>query len=305
MAGQFDKNQKRAIKAALAGEAYRTNRVRIADPGLAGTDWLVASHRGLFAVGQGVVRTVVHGWFFGLCRAGDHLYLFENCAMRDRSRALGRIIRLSIAGGRLGDPKVLVTGLDANCHQLVVIDGDLWLVDTANQCLRRYTLNGEAIDVIAPFAPAPASDRSGAYLHINGVAKVGGRLAVMLHNGKAVPDKHSELAWLDADHAVVERQTLDGHRCHDIVEDDEGVLWHSASMTGEMMASDGRRAKVGDDLMTRGIAFTADRIMVGLSSFGARKVRDGLLGSAVILDRDLNILERYELPGPPTDIVAV
>ena len=130
-----------AIRAALAGSAYDRGDVRIVDPDLTGWDWLATTHRGVFAVANGRIKLVLHGWFFGLCRHGDRLYVFENCGHRD-----------------LG------------------------------------------------------SDRTGAYLHINTIARVGDRIGLVLHNGKALPEKHSEVAWLDADWSVIDRRPLPGHQ---------------------------------------------------------------------------------------------
>lgn len=305
MAEPFDLNRQRAIRAALAREAYRTGAVRIADPDLTGFSWLVSSPRGVFAVGTGAARLAIHGWFFGICRDGDILYLFENCGLRDRAAGLGRLLRLRIAAGRLVEPQVLASGLDANCHQLRVIDGLVCLVDTANQRILRFSPEGVLIDAPQPFPPAAPGDTSGAYLHLNSLARVNGRLALLLHNGKARPERPSELAWLDDAWQVTERVALAGYSCHDIVADERGTLWHSASLSGELIASDGRRIRLSEQLMTRGIAITPDCMAVGLSSFGPRQLRDSLGGALVILNRDLTRRETIPLDGPPADIAAL
>lgn len=305
MAKTFELDARRAIRVAMALRSYETDTVRLTDPYIADHDWLVATHRGLYAVNLDGAKRIIYGWFFGICRDGQDVYLFENCAMRDRTRAFGRIIKMTISSGTLSEPVVLVKGLDANCHQIEIIDGLLCVVDTANQAILRYTLDGQLLDIKTPFPVEPASDRSGAYLHINSIAKIGERIAIMLHNGPVLPEKCSELVWLDADWNLCERGPLDGHCCHDIIEDEEGVLWHSASSTGELMASDGRRVKIASDRMTRGIALSADAMIVGISSFGARQNRDALPGAIVILDRGLNRLAEFELKGPPADIVAI
>lgn len=301
----FDLDTRRAIKMALARDAYNRDLVRIAEPDLGAYTWLVASHRGVFAVAEDRVCTAIHGWFFGICRHGDSFYLYENCGLRDRSVDLGRIIRIDLVDGRLANPAVLVTGLHTNCHQVRVIDGLLCVVDTANQAIRRYTLSGELVDVKHPFPVACSNSRTGAYLHLNTIAKVGSQIAVMRHNGKALPEKVSELAWLDADWNVISIHMLDGYWCHDIVEDDHGVLWHCSSKAGELLASDGRKIAISDDMLTRGLAISDDRIIVGISSFGPRETRHSLNGGVVILDRAYNRIAELELDGPPTDIALL
>lgn len=305
MSEPFDLDKRRAIKTALARDTYNRNLVRIARPDVAAYRWLVASHRGVFAVAEDQVCVAIHGWFFGICRHENQFYLFENCGLRDRTSNIGRIVRIDLINGKLANPAVLVTGLHANCHQVRVIDGLLCVVDTASQAIRRYTLVGDLVDVKHPFAIAPSTDRTGVYLHLNAVAKVGSRIAVMRHNGKALPEKASELAWLDADWRPVTVQTLDGQWCHDIVEDEHGTLWHCGSKAGELLASDGRKIGITKDMLTRGLAISPDRIIVGRSTFGLREVRDALPGGVVILDRAFNPIADLQLDGSPTDIAPL
>lgn len=301
----FDKDIRRAIRNSLARESYAQGTVRLARSELRGFWWLVTTHRGLFAVSPEGIELVSHGWYFGIVRHGDHIYLYENCGLRDRAASLGRIVRLRWDGGELSDPQVLVTGLHGNAHQLKVIDGLLCLMDTANQRIQRFSLSGETVDVKTPLPVAPPTDTSGAYHHINSLAEVDGRIALLLHNGKAPSPRKSELVWLDRDWNVTSRQAIDGYMCHDIVADAQGALWHSASASGEVVNSLGRRLKLSDGLMTRALAFCQGHLLVGLSSFGERQIRDGLAGEVVVLDPDGKELVRFDIPTGPADVVAI
>jgi hypothetical protein len=294
----------RSIRAALARDRYHRNEVRLADPDVSGYAWLVASHRGLFAVSPKGQKVVLHGWFFGICRSGAKFYMFENCGSRD-PEDLGRIISFELRNGRLEAPAVLATGLHNNCHQIRIIDERLCLLDTANQAIVRFECDGFPVDIRRPFPPAPADNCRGDYLHINSIAKIGDRIAIMLHNGKARPEKPSEIAWLDGDWQVEAREQLAGHCCHDIVEDESGTIWHCASMSGEIAGSDGTRVKVTDALMTRGLAIAQDSIIVGTSTFGPRHLRDGLNGGVVIFGRNFSRKREISLGAGPTDIVAL
>jgi hypothetical protein len=301
----FDLDKKRAIRMALAFDSYQRGTVRIALSDLSGYDWLVASNRYVYAVSPTTCTKAIHGSFFGIHIHHHFLYLFENCGLRDRESCLGRIVRISIQDHQLRDPKILVTGLHGNCHQIAIIDGLLCVVDTANQQILRYTLDGEPVDVKRPFPVTHSNDTTGTYLHMNTITKVGDRIGIILHNGKAIPEKRSELAWLKSDWQLEERSLIEGHQCHDIVEDEHGVLWHSASLSGEIMASDGRRHKLSETLMTRGISFNSNHAIVGLSSFGPRQMRDFLGGGLIILDRAFNVQNEFRLRGSPTDIVSI
>lgn len=290
---------------ALARDAYHRNLVRIAEQDVSAYTWLVATHRGVFAVSEHGVCLVIHGWFFGICRHQNQFYLFENCGLRDRTSELGRIVRIDLVDGRLVNPDVLVTGLHINCHQVRVIDGLLCVVDTANQAIRRYTLAGDLVDVKYPFVVASPADRTGAYLHLNGIAKIGPQIAIMRNNSKALPEKQSELAWLDADWNFISMTSLAGHWCHDIVEDEDGNIWYCGSKAGQICSSSGRWIQITDNMLTRGLTLSADRIIVGMSNFGDRPIRDSLSGSVVIFDRAFHKICEMQLDGPPTDIAPL
>lgn len=297
-------NSRRAIRTALARERYARDEVRVTDPDLRGFRWLVASHRGIFAASLEQWKTVIHGWFFGICRAGDDLYLFENCNARE-PEPMGRIVRLKIVNGQLSDPAVIAKGLHNNCHQIRMIDGLLCVMDTANQAVVRFHPTGRPYDVRRPFPPATPYSRLGDYLHMNSIAKVGEEIAILLHKGTARPEKQSEVAWLDRDWSVIRRDVVPGRGCHDIVEDETGVIWNCASMSGEIVNSNGRRVSITNDLMTRGLAISDGLIAVGVSTFGARHLRETLNGGLVVLNTDLEWQAKIDLPAGPTDIAML
>lgn len=298
----FDTNARRAIRTALARDGFVRDTVRLVDADLAGFDWLVATHRGLYAVSLGSTKLIVHGWFFGIRRHGENLYLFENCGLRMRSAPMGRLICLTVAAETIVAATVLAKGFHPNCHQLAVIDDTICLLDTAHQTILRFALDGTPRDTASPFPAAPINDTSGAYHHINAITEHGGRIAVLLHNGKARPERNSQLAWFDKAWNELERTELAGRMCHDIVADPEGLLWHCASLTGDIISADGARVPVIEGYMTRGLSFSDDMVMVGYSTFGPRKLRDGLRGGIVIMDRRFAKLAQHELDGPPADI---
>lgn len=305
MAGSLDTDTRRAVRTALARQAYAAETVRLIDRDLAGFDWLVATHRGLYAVADSGVKLVCHGWFFGIRLHRQSLYLFENCAIRDRSEPLGRLLRFDLEGARIANEVVLAKDLHPNCHQLAVIGETIHLLDTARQAVLRFGLDGAPLEPVRPFAAATPDDTSGAYHHINAIAEVSGEIGVLLHNGKAKPDRNSEIVWFDSDWNERERVELPGRMCHDIVTDPAGVVWHCASLDGDVISAAGERVHVVSDHMTRGLAFGPGRIIVGYSTFGPRKLRDGLRGGVILFDSQFRRHTQHELGGPPADIAPL
>lgn len=294
----------RSIRAALAGQAYVADQVRLCDRDLRGFECLVASRQGLFAVSRGRAKQVAYGFFFGLREHEGSLFVFESCGVPATPSRKGRILRLTLDGGVITDWQVIARGLDNQCHQLAVIDAHICVVDTANQAILRFTLDGTPVDVVRPFPPAERGDAGGSYLHLNSIARVRGETAMMLHNGTAVPRRRSEVAWLDDDWRVIRRAPLAGYGCHDIVEDGQGVLWHCGSLDGEVLNSAGLAVRV-TDRMTRGLAVGPRGLIVGTSMFGARADRADLAGSVIFLDTELRKLDEVELAAAPTDLLIL
>jgi hypothetical protein len=307
----FDAAARRAIRTALARESYASDTFRLVGGDLRGWDWLVATHRGLYAVRLGAAKLVAHGWFFGLRAHHDAFYLFENCALRDRTAMLGRVVRLDCTDRQITGHQVLAKGLHPNCHQLAIIGDTLCLLDTANQTVLRFRLDGTALPALTPFGTVSGSDDSAAYHHINAIAEIGGRIAVMLHNGKLLPERNSEIAWFDQAWQPAGRTALDGRMCHDLVCDSAGELWYCASLDGSIAALGGPKIPLVRDYMTRGLAFAgggalADSVCaVGYSAFGPRQIRDGLKGGVILCDHAFAQIGKIELGGPPAEIIAI
>lgn len=296
--------RERAIRAALARQAYATDTVRLRETDLRGFECLVATRQGLFAAGRDHSTLIAHGFFFGLHRHGDTLFAFEACDIPSTSSARGRILALALDETRIAGARVVVRGLDNQCHQLAVIGDLLCLVDTANQVIRRFTLDGRPVDVRTPLPPVRRGEGGEEYRHINSIAQVSAGVVLMLHNGAGAAGRPSELAWLDADWSVTRIEPLAGYDCHDIVEDSAGTLWHCGSRDGQLLRSNGAPIRVSAR-MTRGLALGRDGLIVGTSEFGPRSRRTELKGSIIFLDSDY--LPTHELPldGAPTDIIAI
>jgi hypothetical protein len=274
----------------------------VADPEIGGHDCLIATRLGLFAGRRDGVKRVLWGFFFGVTRHEGAIYLFEACDHHAGSSDMGRILRFHLREGRLTDFAILAEGLHNRCHQIAVIDGLLCVVDTLRQSIVRLRLDGSLFDIRQPIEVTPSP--GGGYRHINSIAAVGDRVALMLHNGPAVPEESSELAWLDRDFNLISRQPLPGRHCHDILPMPDGTIWHCGSFAGEIVNASGARIKISER-MTRGLIAVPGGFIVGASLFGPRSNRDNLSGSIIYLDPAFQRLAEVECPGAPTDLQAL
>ena len=250
------------------------------------------------------MKQVLWGFFFGVTQHDGAIYLFEACDLPAGSSDMGRILRFHLREGRLTDFAILAEGLHNQCHQIAVIDGLLCVVDTSRQSIVRLRLDGTAFDIRQPIEVGPRQNGGGAYRHINSIASVGERVALMLHNGPVVPEEPSELVWLDRDWNLISRQPLPGRHCHDILPTPDGTIWHCGSLAGEIINASGARIKISER-MTRGLIAVPGGLIVGASLFGPRAERDILPGSIIYLDPSFGRLVEVECPGAPTDLLAL
>lgn len=272
------------------------------DRDVTGCDVLIATKKGLFAGSREGVKPLLWGLFFGLTRHDGHVYLFETCDNPAGPSHMGRILRFRIAQGELTDETIFAEGLSNGCHQLAVIDDLLCVVDTPAQTIVRLRLDGTPVDIKRPVPFEPACGGDGIPRHMNSIAEVGERIALVLHNGEA--NEASEVVWVDRDWRVIERQRLAGYHCHDTLALPDGTIWHCGSRDGEVISSRGHRIKL-TDRMTRGLVAAPHGFVVGTSLFGSRAVRDGLAGSILYLDPDFNRLAETPCPGAPTDLLLL
>jgi len=304
MATEISAAEFRKLRVALAQQAYESNHVRLFDPDITACDCLVASRQGLFGVTRTSARLIAYGMYFGLAVHGNHIYLFEACDRPHSWTMKGRVIRLTRHGTELVDAIPLITGLDNGCHHIKVIDNRLCIVDTHHQIILRYTLGGAFMNRVAPIPPARADDLTGCYVHMNSLAEMGDQIGIVLHNGALMPERNSELLVLDRQWHLVERHTLAGRGCHDILVRADGSLLHCGSYAGELIGSRGEKVKLCD-AMTRGLAATQDAIMIGITPYAAREERGTLPGRVIYLDHALKPIADIVLPGAPVDILAL
>lgn len=300
----------KTIRIALALQAYRANTVRLITPDLSGCSHLVATRHGLFATDGEQLRPIAHGFFYGLTVRDDAIFASEACDLPRSPTARGRIVRFRRAADRIVATDIVATGLDNGCHQIDIVDDRLCVVDTYNQRVLRYPLdgmrNGAQPEILYPLPGPPtgrANEREWAvgYAHANSLIAHGDDILLMLHNGADKTHRASEIARLDRDWRLIERIPLDGLGCHSFAVLEHGAVLSCGSFAGELIATDGLKVRVCD-MMTRGLSVDSDRIVVGGSAFADRDTRDAAMGAVFFLDRAYRLQARVAVPAPVMEI---
>lgn len=185
------------LRFALARQAYQTDTVRLVDADISRADCLVTTRNGLFAVSQTGARLVAHGLFFGITIDRAHIYMFESCDHIRAGNFMGRVVRWRRGGDRLSDPQIICKGLENGCHQIAIIDDELVVVNTYQQLIHRFGMDGTPIATFDPLrSPNTEADAPAIYAHMNAIQRVGDTIYLMFHNGAHVPPMRSEVLVL-------------------------------------------------------------------------------------------------------------
>ena len=307
------------IRIALANRAYRTGTIRLVDPDLATCSHLIATRHGLFATDRKTARRIAHGLFYGLTVRDDLIFAFEAGDRPHNPSCHGRIVRFRRDGDRIVAADIVATGLDNGCHQIDIIDDRLCVVDTYNQRILRYALEGGGPEILYPIGGAGECGRryddwAQGYVHMNSIVAQGDAILLLLHNGADKTDRPSEIVRLDRAWRPIDRIPLDGLGCHSLaVLDggaglDGGAILTCGSFGGELISTDGLKIPVCD-MMTRGLSVDGrdvgaegGGIAVGGSAFADRASRDGEQGRVFFLDGRYRALGSVAVPAPVMEI---
>nr|WP_298645053.1 hypothetical protein [uncultured Tistrella sp.] len=265
---------------------------------------LVASREGLYVAGIAGCERRRDGLYFGATIRDGAAWVFESLDADLHARtSRGRILRLPIdpATAGFGPAEVVADGLDNGCHQIDFVRGQLVVVDTYRQKLVVFSEDFSTCTVHYPAGQADADTGDTGYVHMNGIGGDGRDLYVMLSHAGVQPARPSEVLRLDASFNQVERFTLPGLMCHDLVVLEDGRLIANGSMGGFLIDRQGIIAQV-DNLLTRGLSIGTDDVVIGSSTFGDRERRIAATGRLTFTGRDLALRARYDLPAAPTQI---
>lgn len=295
-------SRERAIARLLAVDAYENRRVRLtAERDLTGLSHIVSTRNGLFAIGLSRWQLLAHGSFFGLTLRDGAAYVFECCDHPQRETWQGRLLRIEIAGGRIGEAIILAEGLSNSCHQMDFVDDELAVLDTSHQRVLLFGPDGAPRGTRYPLAHSGAAGWSAGYAHVNSILASRDEIFLLLHNGGKKTGAPSEIVACDHDWQRTDSWELSGGGCHNFILDETGGWLACASLDGALICSDGRRVGIGG-LMTRGLSVGADQIVVGESTFSNRMARRQAIGRVSFLSREMSLMGRLDMPASPCDI---
>lgn len=227
--------------------------------------------------------------YYGLSWSGDSLFVAHS-----EESGVGHVTRLGsgVPAPCFGD------GLESP-HQIECVDEALVVANTANECLSVFDHEGRLQRTVHP-DPGSRRDRpekGPRGHHFNSVHHHEGRLYVVAHNN----DRRSQV-WVLEWPSLATADVIDTSAiwAHNTLPCEHGLLVCDSKDASLAEARSGQTVwRAHDDsLITRGLAATPDRFIVGLSERANRARRGQTRGAVAVLDRTtLRTIEVLEFEG--------
>lgn len=227
---------------------------------------MVATASGLVIFDGNVCYRIMGGFFFGLTHYNDRWYAF-----RKLSNWSGQVISFTLDSLCVDDLRCELTGLSPRIHQIDVFNDHLYMMDTYNNRLLVYSLNGAKPGAPIKVYPAgKATDRSDPnYVHMNSVLVTNDRIYLVYHNLSRDTGRNSAVAMLNHKYELLESMLLDARCAHNV------AIWNGkflcCSSQDGTLSIDGYQLQLGD--WSRGIALFEDECVVGGSQRAKREER--------------------------------
>jgi hypothetical protein len=270
---------------------------------LADFSHILSSREGLYAVGLHGFTKIADGQFFGITIDREEIYCFEAVGpIPSLWPHRGRILRLSLEKKNIVSVMVVVKGLPNGCHQIDLVESDLYVCDTYNSRLFKINLDSRTYTSFLPWGDIGFQDFAAGYPHMNSVVGFEGTIYLMLHHCSQRSGRRSQMVeWLPDKATLGATKTLVGRSCHNIVFLEDKSLVVCDSDAGAL--SDGEQCiiKLGQ-MFTRGLSIDSEFVVVGSSWFSRRDSRGIVAGEVCFLDRKYREIARFVLPAAATDI---
>lgn len=277
---------------------YASKRAKVSCRDITGFTHVLASREGLYAINSAAWKRILRGSFFGTTVKDGAIFTFQACGRRHQNR--GRILKLSLAGGRIAEIEIIADELDDGCHQMDFIGDDLVVVDCYNGRLlqiRPGTPGYKAHYPLGMFRRWVAKR----LFHMNSVAgHPDGTIWVLLHNHHTSP---SEVVVLDRSFQALRRFSVKAGGAHNIVFTNDEHEYLIADSSGARIIS--ARGQLTDVQMMRprGISLDEDSCIVGDSFFCTRPFRRYVPGRVHFFDRRTwKCYAMLTVPAAPTEI---
>ncbi|WDP88924.1 MAG: hypothetical protein HUN04_03925 [Desulfobacter sp.] len=251
---------------------------------------LFSTGTGLYLCGQSAVTQLLAGEFFGITKGNDkQIYIYQ------KLKYSGRVLQLKLNGIKIPEVKIFRQNLPRNIHQIDFIDGDLWLTDPSNNCIRIFDDKGKPKKHIYPLGRLKNGKQSPNYGHLNSVFSTGDKVYVVAHNYTQYSNKKSSLLILDKRSLdVVETVSDIGVCAHNTIIYGDLFL-HCDSMPGQLINN--REIVFTAQHFTRGLAMNHEFILLGGSMYGSKGERIGKNAFLYLLDLDFNLRCHWEFEG--------
>ena len=257
--------------------------------------YVVASKSGLFLLKRDNLYRIREGDFYGVTIQDNSLLVFERIGNR------GRIISLEqdVSGRVKERGKVILRGLSHGCHQIDMIDDQLYITDTYNNRILEVELVNKSIRSFYPLGTLSNGRKSTNYGHINSIIRHNAQYYIYCHNETTKTERKSQIIItknLETPEKILDLEDENGHNVVVFRE----CIYHCDSMNSKLRVNN--EVVFECEKFTRGLSISEDSILLGGSDYANREDRSKSAGSIYILSIDHKLIDQFWFPGMVQEI---
>jgi len=234
------------------------------------------------------------GRVYGITHCRDRWYATWNypiCFRDKRLATAGSILSFRFDEEQIQDLRIETAPLDEELHQIDAWKEHLYVTDTAQNRVLKYSITPSGLSYEAAYYPRGGlqkGKKSDNYAHINSVFRRDGHVYLMYHNHTRHTGRASQVGVLDESWRPVRIVDTTADSAHNVFRDDEGIIYCD-SRNGRLVREG--RTLWKKDMYLRGFAASEEDWFIGGSAFAERSERDHTPAYVYRLDRDTKELK--------------
>lgn len=263
--------------------------------------YLIGTEKGLYILKDSQLFFLLKGRIYGITKKENEIFVYQVINYQRKIKfnmdLKSRIIKLNMGKEYNIQKKgeCLVDNLPIGCHQIDLIDNDLYICDTYHNRILRYNINNDkSHDSFFPLGKLRNGRNSENYAHMNSIFGTDDKIYILCHNSSTKTGKYSNVIVMDRNlEKIIETIDTTYSNAHNIVLYNDKILICDSQ---ECTLNDLREKLFQTEYLTRGLSVSEDNILLGGSDITEREFRIDSKGYLYFLNHDFDLIESITIP---------